>query len=122
MRLLQGCIAGMDPQKLVNVMVALEDKGHVVKLGDAWLRWKLTVSPRYDIIKAVLIVMRVLLHDDDWDRIKYGMVRDFPKREALKNALVEAEKGSRSRRVARRIEPTRAAQGDGKGRWNLDGF
>jgi len=91
LRLLKERVADMDPQRLANLMFLLQDKRSSYDLGMTWLRRKLTVSPRYDRIRAVLLAMRCLLNDDEWHKLNDSLCSEFPGRAALKGALTDIE-------------------------------
>jgi hypothetical protein len=95
MRLLKGCVADMDPQRLTDLMFILKDRRSAYDLGETWLKRKLTVSPRYDRIRAVLMAMRCRLNDDDWHRLNDSLSKEFPGRMALKCALADVERMKR---------------------------
>lgn len=91
MNLLKACLPDMDPQMLADVMSALSDRRMAAELGEAWLSRKLNVSPRYDRIRAVLTIMRCILSEEDWNRMKDSLLKEFPGRAALRNAFDEVE-------------------------------
>jgi hypothetical protein len=91
MNLLKACLPDMDPQMLADMMSALSDKRMAAELGEAWLRRKLNVSPRYDRIRTVLTVMRCILSEEDWNRMKDTLLKEFPGRAALRNTFDEVE-------------------------------
>jgi len=91
LRLLKERAADMDPQRLADLMFLLQDRRSSYDLGMTWLRRKLTVSPRYDRIRAALLAMRCLLSDDEWQKLNDSLCSEFPGRAALKGALTDIE-------------------------------